>query len=133
MIAASLDPAEREKLGLTLIGMVNSAIDSYPSASKGGFKDVMNRLVDERFCKHPWHVQLPVFAAASAPHLLDPAHTPLSLEPPCSPYMRNSGDLCAHLTHACARVVGKGCRVVYSVVTISKEDGRRKDLHMCHT
>ncbi len=44
-----MDEAEREKLRLTLIGMVGSAMDKYPSASKGDFKDLMNAAVDERF------------------------------------------------------------------------------------
>jgi len=44
-----MDPEEREKLRLTLIGMVNSAMNKYPSASKGEFKDVLNNVVDERF------------------------------------------------------------------------------------
>jgi len=44
-----MDPKEREKLWLTLIGMVNSAMNKYPSASKGEFKDVLNSVVDERY------------------------------------------------------------------------------------
>ncbi len=44
-----MDEAEREKLRLTLIGMVNSAMNKYPSASKGDLKDVWNAAVDERY------------------------------------------------------------------------------------
>ncbi len=44
-----MDEAEREKLRLTLIGMINSAMNKHPSAPKGEFKDLMNSVVDERF------------------------------------------------------------------------------------
>ncbi len=44
-----MDPAAREKLKATLLGMVGSAMQKYPSASKGDLKDVWNAAVDERY------------------------------------------------------------------------------------
>ncbi len=43
-----MDPEERDKLKATLLGMVGSAMQKYPSASKGDLKDVWNAAVDER-------------------------------------------------------------------------------------
>ncbi len=42
-------PQEREKLKSTLLGMVGSGMQKYPSVSKGDLRDVRNAAVDERF------------------------------------------------------------------------------------
>ncbi len=44
-----MDPAARDKLKATLLGMVGSAMQKYPSASKGDLKDMWNAAVDERY------------------------------------------------------------------------------------
>ncbi len=43
-----MDHAAREKLKATLLGMVGSAMQKYPSASKGDLKAAWNAAVDER-------------------------------------------------------------------------------------
>ncbi len=44
-----MDPAARDKLKATLLGMVGSVMQKYPSVSKGDLKDVWNAAVDERY------------------------------------------------------------------------------------
>ncbi len=44
-----MDLAARDKLKSTLLGMVGSAMQKYPSASRGDLKDVWNAAVDERY------------------------------------------------------------------------------------
>ncbi len=44
-----MNPEARDKLKATLLGMVGSAMQKYPSASKGDLKDVWNAAVDERY------------------------------------------------------------------------------------
>ncbi len=44
-----MDPEEHDKLKATLLGMVGSAMQKYPSASKGDLKDAWNTAIDERY------------------------------------------------------------------------------------
>ncbi len=44
-----MDGDEREKLRLTLLGMVGSAMSKFPGASKADLKDAWNQAVDERY------------------------------------------------------------------------------------